>query len=771
MTIMKLSHNSEWKKYVLTSDEDIALVINKIRQFTGDTKSHPRRTRCPLEHTNPDGKLEIKQDGYMLCWGRHHNQSMWKPVGDLIGVEFEFTGGESKTRRKNPPKKITLKDLNRMDKEFDDDLILYCTYFDNQYEFLLGKDRFSFNKGQINNHLEDINKFVFNRRVVSSDWKAFVNLDIVFDEVIYNHATACWLLQQSPHITLDELKGTYINNINEIKSSNQEDVFNLENHITRMLAKIEKKNGGIKFNQNSSSGRMYCPPVSYSKDERNQIKAGKNNILIQADFSQNEPRILAHLSQDENLIDIFNNGGDIYLELAKKVYKTDEPTQEQRNAMKPVWLSVFYGASIKSLINDDIDEAMAKEIHTTLWEEYEEVKRLKDIESDYPYVNSILGRRCSLTDAYGVLQEYKAINYICQSSAADILKKCIFKIYPVLKYMDCQILFTIHDAILFECPEENKDEAVRKIKKIMESAVELEVPQVVEFKYGYQWGDMVTEEKIDSKERVLEPVELERELICKYFNINPPDNCESEKDKARWALAELLASPSKMHKPYILEVVKVSNYIFDNSIYVFTCNKVENELGICDEEKIRKNASKNNGKGFVYEFRAETFEVLDKKLFKDSLISVWNHYPPDCKPKDIISLLTILTTTKDINYIPNYKQSQLAEVGAIINNLNLFITSMSCNDITDCSVRGGYYAERDDKKQLTKVLIPLDRIVQAYNQKFRRSINMVEFKNILEFYSRNKIKIKSHEVYTDVYEFFCDITSHPQSLNALGIVT
>ncbi len=228
----------------------------------------------------------------------------------------------------------------------------------------------------------------------------------------------------------------------------------------------------------------------------------KGNLLLAADYSQIELRILAHFSKDDNLVDAFRRGQDIHSRTAAEVFNValEDVTFSMRGRAKAVNFGIIYGISDYGLSQDlQISRAEAKKYIESYFERYPGVKRYVEeciaTARQKGYVTTVLNRRRYLFDinhshfSKRSFAERMARNTPIQGSAADIIKKAMLFIDSVLKKesFEAALLLQVHDELIFELPAEEIEEVTKSVKTIMENVVPLDVPLKVDFKAGKDW--------------------------------------------------------------------------------------------------------------------------------------------------------------------------------------------------------------------------------------------------------------------------------------------
>ncbi len=232
------------------------------------------------------------------------------------------------------------------------------------------------------------------------------------------------------------------------------------------------------------------------------IPRDKDYVLLAADYSQIELRIIAALSDEDTMIEAFKNGEDIHASTASKVFNVplSEVTREQRANAKTVNFGIIYGVSAFGLSNQtDLSRTEAKELIDTYYKTYPKLRKYMadqvDFAREHGYVQTVLGRRRYLKDINGSnavvrgAAERNAINAPIQGSAADIIKIAMIEIHRKLeegKYKT-RMLLQVHDELVFDVYKPELEKVSDLIKKSMESAYTLKVPLDVEIGTGSNW--------------------------------------------------------------------------------------------------------------------------------------------------------------------------------------------------------------------------------------------------------------------------------------------
>ncbi len=280
---------------------------------------------------------------------------------------------------------------------------------------------------------------------------------------------------------------------------------------------INQKTGRIHtiYNQTgSSTGRISSNdpnlqniPVrtEIGKKVRDAFIAGKsgNSILISADYSQIELRILAHISEDPALINAFLNGADIHASTAASMYgvKLSDVSAEMRRTAKIMNFGVIYGLSPYGIRQQTgFSEKEGKEFINTYFSTYPGIRNyidsIKENVRQNSFVSTIMGRRRYIYEIesknYNVRSaaERMAVNMPIQGTAAEIIKIAMVRIqnYLDISNLKSKMIMQVHDELIFETPENEKTEIQNLLYDLMPSSIELKVPLEIEIKSGKTWG-------------------------------------------------------------------------------------------------------------------------------------------------------------------------------------------------------------------------------------------------------------------------------------------
>ncbi len=237
---------------------------------------------------------------------------------------------------------------------------------------------------------------------------------------------------------------------------------------------------------------------------REAFVPAEGNLLLSADYSQVELRIMAHFSGDPRLIEAFESGEDVHARTAAEVAGIDpaEVTPEQRAAAKAINFGILYGSSAFGISNQlGIAQAEAQETIDRYFTRYEGVKRFleqtKEAARRDGFVRTLLGRRRYLPDLAsrnrGLRQaaERMAVNTVVQGTAADLIKKAMVEVADHLRASGsrARMILQVHDELVFDVPEEEAEALGETVRRLMEGVYALEVPLVVDVGLGRSWRE------------------------------------------------------------------------------------------------------------------------------------------------------------------------------------------------------------------------------------------------------------------------------------------
>ncbi len=235
---------------------------------------------------------------------------------------------------------------------------------------------------------------------------------------------------------------------------------------------------------------------------RKAFVAPEGRVLLAADYSQIELRLMAHFSQDDALLDAFNHGQDVHRRTAAEVLgiALEDVTSDQRRQAKAVNFGLLYGMSEFGLIRQlgftrEESQNYIKQYFQRYPGIYEYMQRTRQVALEQGFVETILGRRLYTPDiaARNMMvrkaAERAAINAPLQGSAADIIKMAMIEVDKMLPQAQAKMLLQVHDELVFEVDADAADELAPKLTEVMQSVVEISVPLVVEVGKGNNWDE------------------------------------------------------------------------------------------------------------------------------------------------------------------------------------------------------------------------------------------------------------------------------------------
>ena len=290
----------------------------------------------------------------------------------------------------------------------------------------------------------------------------------------------------------------------------------LQNTYVEALPKeINPKTGRVhtKYNQavaatgrlSSNNPNLQNIPIRTPRGQQVRkafIPRDENHILMAADYSQIELRIIAALSKDEGMVTAFQNKEDIHQATAAKVFNVplEEVSRAQRSNAKTVNFGIIYGVSAFGLSQQtDLNRSESKELIDTYYATYPKLRSYihdqVDFARDHGYVTTVLGRRRYLKDINSQnavvrgAAERNAVNAPIQGSAADIIKLAMITIQEKLENenWNSKMLLQVHDELVFDVPKDEVDALQTMVKREMENAFSLDVPLVVDIGIGTNW--------------------------------------------------------------------------------------------------------------------------------------------------------------------------------------------------------------------------------------------------------------------------------------------
>lgn len=313
----------------------------------------------------------------------------------------------------------------------------------------------------------------------------------VLEELAEQHEIAALILA---YRQLVKLKGTYIDALPELIRPETGRVHTTFHQAVTATGRLS-----------SSDPNLQNIPIRSQEGERIRgafVPGEPGWVLLTADYSQIELRVLAHISEDEGLIEAFRSGDDIHTRTAAEVFGVprEQVTPTMRSAAKAINFGIVYGISSYGLARGTgLSRAEAQAYIDGYFARYPGVKRYMDQvvaqARERGYVTTLLGRRRYLPElrardrARRSFGERTAMNTPIQGSAADIIKLAMLRVDRRLKEsgLQARMLLQVHDELVFECPEEEVAGVARLVREAMEGVVTLKVPLRVDVKAGPNW--------------------------------------------------------------------------------------------------------------------------------------------------------------------------------------------------------------------------------------------------------------------------------------------
>ena len=316
----------------------------------------------------------------------------------------------------------------------------------------------------------------------------------VLEELAVDHEIAARILQYREYA---KLKSTYVDGLIPLISPQDGRIHTTLEQTVVATGRLSSRNPNLQnIPVRTELGRQVRSCfVSQSPD----------TVLMAADYSQIELRILAHMSGDESLLAAFRAGEDIHKRTAAAIFDLDieQVTSDMRRMAKTVNYAVIYGMGSSALAKQlGIARTEAKSFIHSYFERLPRVKEYMEGVVQQArldgYVKTLMGRRRPLPDLNSgnpgarAYAERAAANAPLQGTAADIIKLAMVRLSGPMAEVspDCRMLLQVHDDLVFELPQRDVKQVAELVREVMEGAVELSVPLVVEPKVGVNWRDM-----------------------------------------------------------------------------------------------------------------------------------------------------------------------------------------------------------------------------------------------------------------------------------------
>ncbi|MFB2923123.1 DNA polymerase I [Aerosakkonema funiforme] len=308
--------------------------------------------------------------------------------------------------------------------------------------------------------------------------------------------------------TLSKLKSTYVDALPTLIRSDTQRVHTNFNQTVTATGRLS-----------SSEPNLQNIPIrtEFSRLIRKAFLPEDNWLMVSADYSQIELRILAHLSQEPVLVEAYKNNEDIHTVTARIVFEKEKVTSDERRLAKTINFGVIYGmGSLKFSRSTGVNKTTANDFIKKFYDRYPKVfaylERMKREAIAHGYVETICGRRRYFNFESGSVRSYlncnpdeidfdklkkmsasdaqllrAAANAPIQGSSADIIKIAMIKLHQILQNYQARLVLQVHDELVFEVPPSEWEELQPKIRETMENAVQLSVPLVVDVHVGSNW--------------------------------------------------------------------------------------------------------------------------------------------------------------------------------------------------------------------------------------------------------------------------------------------
>jgi DNA polymerase-1 len=315
----------------------------------------------------------------------------------------------------------------------------------------------------------------------------------VLEELALTHELPKLILEWR---SLQKLKGTYIDALPLLVNPSTGRVHTCFNQAVAATGRLS-----------SSDPNLQNIPIrtEIGREIRRAFVAEPGHVLISADYSQIELRVLAHLADEPTLVDAFRNGEDIHDRTARKVFGPSSTLgpHELRRRAKIINYALLYGKQAFTLAKDiGVSRQEAQEFIEAYFAGFTAVRAFLDgilvRARETGVVTTMFGRRRLVPDVntrnYQMRgeAERKAVNFPIQGTAADILKRAMIDVHRALGRVAggrARMILTVHDELLFETPREATEETAAAVRELMEQAVTLIVPVEVDIGIGENWKE------------------------------------------------------------------------------------------------------------------------------------------------------------------------------------------------------------------------------------------------------------------------------------------
>ena len=317
----------------------------------------------------------------------------------------------------------------------------------------------------------------------------------ILEELSQDYEICDYILQ---HRKFSKLKSTYTDSLPTLISKRDGRIHTTYNQATTVTGRLSSSNPNlqnipIRTEEGNKIRNAFC-----SQDK-------EKNLILSADYSQIELRLLAHVSGDEHLINAFNSDIDVHTLTASKVFgvEVENVTKDMRRKAKAVNFGIIYGQSRYGLAKAlNISNTQAQEFIDKYFASYPKIKQYMQDKIDFAnengYVETLLGRKrylsAELQSSNYQIREFAqraAINQPLQGTAADLIKQAMIEVDKQIsaKGLKAKMIMQVHDELVFELPKEELEELKQLVVTAMELSQPLKVPLVVDVNYGESWKE------------------------------------------------------------------------------------------------------------------------------------------------------------------------------------------------------------------------------------------------------------------------------------------
>jgi DNA polymerase-1 len=316
----------------------------------------------------------------------------------------------------------------------------------------------------------------------------------ILDALSGKHPVVDWVIE---HRELSKLKSTYLDALPAAVDPK-----------TGRVHTSYSQTGAVTGRLSSSNPNLQNIPIRTEEGRRvrNGFIAAPGNVLLSVDYSQIELRIVAHMAQDEAMLEAFRHGQDIHATTAAAIYSIplEDVTKDMRRHAKAINFGLIYGMSAFGLTRaTELTLAEAEDFVKAYFTQFPGVKQYLDgirkQAAQDGYVETLLGRRryfpalqSKVNVALRNREEREAINAPIQGTAADIMKIAMLRIPSALQKdgLRAQLLLQVHDELVLEVPKEELERTSKLVRHVMASAYELDIPLSTEARWGQNWGEL-----------------------------------------------------------------------------------------------------------------------------------------------------------------------------------------------------------------------------------------------------------------------------------------